>query len=80
VDTDERAIGFGDRNRAGPGGPAHGTAGPRVRAQRTDLGIEPARNEVLIRHENIKGFMPAMTMPFTVKDAGCCREKNLATW
>jgi protein SCO1/2 len=32
------------------------------------VGIEPARNEVLIRHEDIKGFMPAMMMPFTVKD------------
>ena len=32
------------------------------------LGIETSRNEVLIKHENIKGFMPAMTMPFTVKD------------
>ena len=34
------------------------------------LGIEPTRNEVLIRHDAIAGFMPAMTMPFTVKDAG----------
>ncbi len=32
------------------------------------LGIEPSRNEVLIKHDDIKGFMPAMTMPFTVKD------------
>ena len=32
------------------------------------LGIEPARNEVLIRHQDIEGFMPAMQMPFTVKD------------
>jgi len=32
------------------------------------LGIEPSRNEVLIRHEDIEGFMPAMTMPFTVED------------
>ena len=34
------------------------------------LAIEPARNEVLIRHDAIAGFMPAMTMPFTVKDGG----------
>src|SRR5215207_8158448 len=32
------------------------------------LAIDAARKEVLIKHENIKGFMPAMTMPFTVKD------------
>ena len=34
------------------------------------LGIDPSRNEVLIKHGAIAGFMPAMTMPFTVKDAG----------
>jgi protein SCO1/2 len=33
------------------------------------VAIEPARNEVTIRHEDIKGFMPGMTMPFTVRDA-----------
>jgi protein SCO1/2 len=33
------------------------------------LGIERSRNEVLIKHDAIKGFMPAMTMPFTVMDA-----------
>jgi protein SCO1/2 len=32
------------------------------------LAIETARNEVLIKHDTIKNFMPAMTMPFTVKD------------
>ena len=31
------------------------------------LAVRPDRNEVLIKHEDIKGFMPAMTMPFTVK-------------
>jgi len=40
------------------------------------LGIEAARNEVLIRHEDIKGFMPAMTMPFTVKDGGLLSGKE----
>jgi len=30
------------------------------------LAIEPARSEVLIRHGAIVGYMPAMTMPFTV--------------
>ena len=32
------------------------------------LAIDTARKEVLIKHESIKGFMPAMTMPFTVKE------------
>ena len=32
------------------------------------LAIDTARNEVLIKHDNIRNLMPAMTMPFTVKD------------
>jgi len=34
------------------------------------LAVRPERGEVVIKHEDIKGFMPAMTMPFTVKDGG----------
>ena len=41
------------------------------------VGIEPVRNEVSIRHEDIKGFMPAMTMPFTVKDPALLSGKEL---
>jgi protein SCO1/2 len=33
------------------------------------LGIERERSEVVIRHEDIKGFMPGMTMTFKVPDA-----------
>ena len=33
------------------------------------LGIDAARNELLIKHGDIKGFMPGMTMPFKVADA-----------
>ena len=40
------------------------------------LGIEASRNEVLIKHGDIKGFMPAMTMPFTVKDAALLSGKQ----
>ena len=32
------------------------------------LAVRPERNEVVIKHGDIKGFMPGMTMPFTVKD------------
>src|SRR5436853_7150157 len=32
------------------------------------LAIKPERSEVLVRHDDIKGFMPAMTMPYKVKD------------
>jgi protein SCO1 len=37
-----------------------------LRGQVTGLAAEKA--EVTIRHENIRGFMPAMTMPFKVSD------------
>ena len=30
--------------------------------------ISPAENSVTIKHEAISGFMPAMTMPFNVKE------------
>ena len=33
------------------------------------LVVKPETNEVLVKHEDIPGFMPAMTMPYTVKDA-----------
>jgi protein SCO1/2 len=33
------------------------------------LDIKPERSEVLVKHEDIKGFMPAMTMPYKVQDA-----------
>jgi protein SCO1/2 len=33
------------------------------------LAIQPDRNEVTIRHDDIEGFMPGMTMPFKVREA-----------
>src|SRR5205085_7650101 len=32
------------------------------------LAIKPEKNEVLVKHDDIKNFMPAMTMPYKVKD------------
>ena len=32
------------------------------------LGIRPEAREMLVKHDDIKGFMPAMTMPYKVKD------------
>lgn len=32
------------------------------------LAVDPARQELTIKHEDIDGFMPAMTMPFRVRD------------
>ena len=34
------------------------------------LAVRPETNEILVRHEDIPGFMPAMTMPYKVKDPG----------
>ena len=33
------------------------------------LSIEPDRRQANIKHEEIKGFMAAMTMPYKVRDA-----------
>ena len=32
------------------------------------LAVRPERSEVVIKHQDIEGFMPGMTMPFKVKD------------
>ncbi len=32
------------------------------------LAVDPARQEITLKHEDIKGFMPGMTMPFKVRD------------
>ncbi len=32
------------------------------------LTVKPETKEILVKHEDIKGFMPAMTMPYTVND------------
>src|SRR5688572_31399135 len=32
------------------------------------LSVKPERSEVVVRHDDIKGFMPAMTMPYKVQD------------
>lgn len=40
------------------------------------VAVEPPRNEVTIRHEAIQGFMPAMTMPFKVRDAALLADKQ----
>jgi protein SCO1 len=33
------------------------------------LAVDSVRNEITVKHEDIKGFMPGMTMPFKVRDA-----------
>ena len=40
------------------------------------LRIDPERQEVLVDHEDIEGFMPAMVMPYKVEDAGLLEGKE----
>jgi protein SCO1/2 len=40
------------------------------------LAVRPERNEVVIKHEDIKGLMPGMTMPFTVKEGALLNGKE----
>jgi protein SCO1/2 len=32
------------------------------------LAVSPERQEIIVKHEDIRGFMPGMTMPFKVRD------------
>ena len=40
------------------------------------LVVKPETNEVLVKHEDIQGFMPAMTMPYTVKDSAELKDRT----
>lgn len=40
------------------------------------LGVDVERREVLVAHEDIEGFMPAMTMPYQVRDAALLEGKK----
>jgi protein SCO1 len=39
------------------------------------LGIKAEEREVLVKHDDIEGFMPAMTMPYKVQDAALLKDK-----
>lgn len=46
-----------------------GAPAPRVYVLRGQvLDVRPERSEIMIRHQDIPNFMPAMTMPFQVED------------
>src|SRR5262245_60322942 len=40
------------------------------------LAVRPERNEVITKHQDVKGLMPGMTMPFTVKDPELIKGKQ----
>ena len=39
------------------------------------LAVKAGTNEILVKHEDIPGFMPAMTMPYVVKDAAILKDR-----
>lgn len=39
------------------------------------LVVKAETNEVLVKHQDIPGFMPAMTMPYTVKDPALIKDR-----
>lgn len=39
------------------------------------LVVKPETNEVLVKHEDIPGFMPAMTMPYLVSDPALLKDR-----
>lgn len=39
------------------------------------LAVKADTNEILIKHDDIPGFMPAMTMPYVVKDAALLKDR-----
>ena len=39
------------------------------------LAVDVETREILVKHEDIPGFMPAMTMPYVVKDAALLKDR-----
>lgn len=48
---------------------ACGDRGARYEVRGQIVAVNAARQELTLKHEDIQGFMPAMTMPFKVRDA-----------
>ena len=66
--------------RRGRGVPQRSAAARVSKLQGQILAVAPERSEVDIKHQDIKGFMPGMTMPFKVKDAALLRARSPAIW
>lgn len=48
---------------------------PSYELQGQVLAVRPETSEILVKHDDIKGFMPAMTMPYKVKDPALLKER-----
>ena len=40
------------------------------------LAVKTGSNEILVNHDDIPGFMPAMTMPYTVRDPALIKDRS----
>ena len=49
--------------------------GQSYRLQGQVLAVKTDTNEILVKHADIPGFMPAMTMPYVVKDAALLKDR-----
>src|SRR5689334_25400573 len=56
--------------------PAPDTSGREYMLEGEILAVRPERSEVVIKHHDIKGFMPGMTMPFKVSDSALLKDKQ----
>jgi protein SCO1/2 len=57
-------------------GRAPDTSSRQFELQGQILAVRPERHEVVIKHQDIKGLMPGMTMPFTVKEDALIADKK----
>lgn len=48
---------------------------PTYQLQGQVLAVRPETSEILVKHDDIKGFMPAMTMPYTVKEPALLNDR-----
>ncbi|MCB9618294.1 MAG: copper-binding protein [Sandaracinus sp.] len=49
--------------------PSMDARAPRYTTRGVIEELRPERRQIVIRHEAVPGYMPAMTMPFSVEDA-----------
>ena len=57
------------------GGCANGPAERNYQLTGQILVVKAETNEVLVKHDDIPGFMPAMTMPYVVNDAALIKDR-----
>lgn len=54
---------------------SRGPEAPTYQLKGQVLAVRPETREILVKHDDIPGFMPAMTMPYAVKDAALLKDR-----